>query len=56
MEEGGEIQQLAEVEVAFTADYIDYMAESARRSRARAILFKANKSGENILLLNVRLA
>lgn len=27
VEEGGKIQQLAEVEVAFTADYIDYMAE-----------------------------
>ncbi|MGS3629307.1 hypothetical protein ACLFKX_08445 [Enterobacter hormaechei] len=26
-----EIQQLAEVEVNFTADYIDYMAEWARR-------------------------
>lgn len=31
VEEGGKIQQLAEVEVAFTADYIDYMAEWARR-------------------------
>ncbi|SQB39854.1 aldehyde dehydrogenase [Citrobacter koseri] len=29
--EGGKIQQLAQVEVAFTADYIEYMAEWARR-------------------------
>jgi lactaldehyde dehydrogenase/glycolaldehyde dehydrogenase len=29
--EGGKIPQLADVEVAFTADYIDYMAEWARR-------------------------
>ncbi len=29
--EGGKIQQLAAVEVAFTADYLDYMAEWARR-------------------------
>lgn len=47
VEEGGKIQQLAEVEVAFTADYIDYMAEWARRYEAR--LFKAIVE-ENILL------
>ncbi|MFQ9622801.1 MAG: aldehyde dehydrogenase [Enterobacteriaceae bacterium] len=29
--EGGKIQQLAAVEVSFTADYLDYMAEWARR-------------------------
>jgi hypothetical protein len=29
--QGGKIQQLAAVEVAFTADYLDYMAEWARR-------------------------
>ena len=30
-EEGGKIQSLALVEVNFTADYLDYMAEWARR-------------------------
>ncbi len=34
--EGGKIQQLAAVEVAFTADYLDYMAEWARRYEGRS--------------------
>ena len=48
VEEGGKIQQLAEVEVAFTADYIDYMAEWARRYEGEII--QSDRSGENILL------
>ena len=48
VEEGGKIQQLAEVEVAFTADYIDYMAEWARRYEGEII--QSDRPGENILL------
>jgi len=46
--EGGKIQQLAEVEVAFTADYLDYMAEWARRYEGEII--QSERPGENILL------
>jgi len=46
--EGGKIQQLAEVEVAFTADYLDYMAEWARRYEGEII--QSDRPGENILL------
>ncbi|EMV61545.1 aldehyde dehydrogenase family protein [Escherichia coli 2872000] len=53
VEEGGKIQQLAEVEVAFTADYIDYMAEWAGVTRAR--LFKAIVQEKIFFCLNVRL-
>ncbi len=51
VEEGGKIQQLAEVEVAFTADYIDYMAEWARRYEGEII--QSDRPGENILLFNL---
>ena len=46
--EGGKIQQLADVEVAFTADYIDYMAEWARRYEGE--ILQSDRPGENILL------
>jgi len=46
--EGGKIQQLAEVEVGFTADYLDYMAEWARRYEGEII--QSDRPGENILL------
>ncbi|WP_318377712.1 aldehyde dehydrogenase [Enterobacter sp.] len=46
--EGGKIQQLAEVEVAFTADYIDYMAEWARRYEGE--ILQSDRPGENILV------
>jgi len=46
--EGGKIQQLAEVEVSFTADYIDYMAEWARRYEGE--ILQSDRPGENILL------
>lgn len=46
--EGGKIQQLADVEVSFTADYIDYMAEWARRYEGE--ILQSDRPGENILL------
>lgn len=46
--EGGKIQQLAEVEVSFTADYMDYMAEWARRYEGE--ILQSDRPGENILL------
>jgi lactaldehyde dehydrogenase/glycolaldehyde dehydrogenase len=46
--EGGKVQQLADVEVAFTADYIDYMAEWARRYEGE--ILQSDRPGENILL------
>ena len=46
--EGGKIQPLAEVEVNFTADYIDYMAEWARRYEGEII--QSDRPGENILV------
>ncbi|HAZ78152.1 MAG TPA: aldehyde dehydrogenase, partial [Enterobacteriaceae bacterium] len=46
--EGGKIQQLAEVEVAFTADYIEYMAEWARRYEGE--ILQSDRPGENILV------
>lgn len=46
--EGGKIRQLAAVEVAFTADYLDYMAEWARRYEGEII--QSDRPGENILL------
>lgn len=53
VEEGGKIQQLAEVEVAFTADYIDYMRSGHGVTRAR--LFKAIVQEKIFFCLNVRL-
>lgn len=52
--EGGKIQQLAEVEVNFTADYIDYMAEWARRYEGEII--QSDRPGENILVFKRALA
>lgn len=46
--EGGKIQQLAAVEVAFTADYLDYMAEWARRYEGEIV--QSDRPGENILV------
>jgi len=46
--EGGKIQQLAEVEVPFPADYLDYMAEWARRYEGE--ILQSDRPGENILL------
>lgn len=48
VEEGGKIQQLADLEVAFTADYIDYMAEWARRYEGE--ILQSDRPGESILL------
>ncbi|WP_222887803.1 aldehyde dehydrogenase [Enterobacter sp. C2] len=48
VEEGGKIQQLAEVEVTFTADYIEYMAEWARRYEGE--ILQSDRPGENILV------
>src|SRR5690606_8195673 len=46
--EQGKIQQLAQVEVDFTADYIDYMAEWARRIEGEII--PSDRANENIFL------
>ena len=47
-EEQGKVLDLAEVEAAFTADYIDYMAEWARRIEGEII--HSDRPGENIFL------
>ncbi|MRS15764.1 aldehyde dehydrogenase [Enterobacteriaceae bacterium RIT691] len=46
--EGGKIQPLAEVEVAFTADYLDYMSEWARRYEGE--ILQSDRPGENIFV------
>lgn len=46
--EGGKTKELANIEVQFTADYIDYMAEWARRYTGEII--PSDRSRENILL------
>ena len=46
--EGGKIQQLAEVEVGFTADYIEYMAEWSRRYEGE--ILQSDRPGENIFV------
>lgn len=46
--EGGKIQQLAEVEVGFTTDYIEYMAEWARRYEGE--ILQSDRPGENIFV------
>ncbi|MGD8217033.1 aldehyde dehydrogenase [Pseudomonas thivervalensis] len=46
--EQGKINALAEVEVNFTADYLDYMAEWARRIEGEIIT--SDRPGENIFL------
>ncbi|HOJ95119.1 MAG TPA: aldehyde dehydrogenase family protein, partial [Fervidobacterium nodosum] len=48
MEEQGKIRSLAETEINFTADYIDYMSEWARRIEGEIIT--SDKPNENILL------
>ncbi|WP_272010649.1 aldehyde dehydrogenase [Roseovarius sp. ZX-A-9] len=48
VEEQGKIRGLAEVEVGFTADYLDYMAEWARRIEGEIIT--SDRPGENIFL------
>lgn len=48
VEEQGKILPLAEVEVSFTADYMDYMAEFARRLEGEII--SSDRPNENILL------
>jgi len=47
--EQGKVRALAEVEVNFTADYIDYMAEWARRIEGEVI--ESDRAGESIFLL-----
>jgi lactaldehyde dehydrogenase/glycolaldehyde dehydrogenase len=47
-EEQGKVLPLAEVEVAFTADYFDYMAEWARRIEGEIIA--SDRPNENIFL------
>lgn len=47
-EEQGKVLDLARVEAAFTADYIDYMAEWARRIEGEII--QSDRPGENIFL------
>ncbi|MEN0626136.1 aldehyde dehydrogenase [Phytobacter ursingii] len=46
--EGGKTQQLAEVEVNFTADYIGYMSEWARRYEGE--ILQSDRPGENIFV------
>lgn len=48
-EEQGKVLSLAEIEVAFTADYLDYMAEWARRIEGEVIT--SDRQNETILLL-----
>jgi lactaldehyde dehydrogenase/glycolaldehyde dehydrogenase len=48
VEEQGKILSLAEIEVDFSADYLDYMAEFARRYEGEII--QSDRPGENILL------
>ena len=52
--EGGKTKDLARVEVMFTADYLDYQAEWARRYEGEII--QSDRPRENILLFNVRWA
>lgn len=46
--EGGKTQQLAETEVFFTADYLDYMAEWARRYEGEIV--QSDRPDETILV------
>lgn len=46
--EGGKTFELAKVETLFTADYLDYMAEWARRYEGEII--QSDRKGENIFL------
>ncbi|MDF3931150.1 aldehyde dehydrogenase family protein, partial [Pseudomonas citronellolis] len=47
--EQGKVPALAQVEVAFTADYLDYMAEWARRLEGEVLT--SDRVGEHIFLL-----
>ncbi|WP_163106064.1 aldehyde dehydrogenase family protein, partial [Acinetobacter baumannii] len=47
--EQGKVPALAEVEVNFTADYLDYMAEWARRLEGEVLT--SDRVGEHIFLL-----
>ena len=47
-EEQGKVLPLAKVEAAFTADYLDYMAEWARRIEGE--ILESDRHGETILL------
>lgn len=47
-EEQGKILELARIEVSFTADYLDYMAEWARRIEGE--ILESDRPGETILL------
>ncbi len=49
VEEQGKLAGLAAVEVQFTADYFDYMAEWARRIEGEVI--SSDRPGENVFLL-----
>ncbi len=51
VEEQGKVLPLAEVEVSFTADYMDYMAEFARRYEGEII--PSDRPNENILLFKM---
>lgn len=48
-EEQGKILPLARIEVSFTADYLDYMAEWARRLEGEVLA--SDRAGESIFLL-----
>src|SRR5208337_1951478 len=48
VEEQGKILPLAEIEVDFSADYLDYMAEFARRYEGDIV--QSDRPGENILI------
>jgi lactaldehyde dehydrogenase/glycolaldehyde dehydrogenase len=50
-EEQGKVMPLAKVEVLFTADYFDYMAEFARRYEGEII--QSDRANENILLFKM---
>jgi len=50
-EEQGKVLSLAEVEVNFTADYLDYMAEWARRYEGEII--QSDRPNENIFLFKL---
>ncbi|SHH19825.1 aldehyde dehydrogenase [Pollutimonas bauzanensis] len=47
-QEQGKVLELARVEVAFTADYLDYMSEWARRMEGEII--PSDRAGENIFM------
>lgn len=48
MQEQGKVRALAEIEIGFTADYMDYMAEWARCYEGEII--QSDRAGEHIFL------